>query len=619
MRHRTLENWRRVRTGSRENLLQTVQAPDPGPAGRLGLEAEYRILEDGTQVDFAGIICALAKRSPVPLRRERASGFRLPDGHLLLCDGAEAEIATPPERLAADAPGRLAVSLYRAQNLLVDLLERHSAATGRHYTIRGRSCHFNIHTLRSADEDGFVRRFALTHGPLLLLLTCLPSTLSVVFRLRPHRLEVITEYVSDPERLRATITAVASCFQQAFARESGQAPMDLPQLRPECLSPYPIRTGWRLSLEAAGSRLRAGKRLGLVDGMEGTAPISLQAWIERGWQAVRPYAENHFDAAETRRVERYVAGSRPGAIELGTGDHLAVGRVKLDGRADPPVHPFAAAIRNRRIGRWSLAPAFVHWDFIVYACRSGRAQFFVNLPARFLPEFLAGKWHRTLAAALDQSAAAPAPDGTQASLADPASASEPGLFQAVDATALARGLGQIPAGKKKKPPRRRPKEDICAVAAKRDGTYEIFLPRTMDPQQLRPGVIQEPPRNDTQVARGVWIHNQTFNHSHLDHHVNSVGFDFAFRRYYRSGIDYDGVLGQGWDHGYNLRVVPQPGSRYRAVPGGWAELYAPNSRGGNLTYYHGTGRITGHAFRAWEIRSVSWCDARLKAIVTTYD
>lgn len=160
-------------------------------------------------------------------------------------------------------------------------------------------------------------------------------------------------------------------------------------------------------------------------------------------------------------------------------------------------------------------------------------------------------------------------------------------------------------------------DDICGVFAHEGRTW-IGIPETMDPQQLRPGIVQEPPQNETRVARDVWVHNLTFMHSFVDHRVNSLGFDFVFQRNYRSGIVYDGILGLGWDHSYNIRVVPARPAGSQEVPGGWREEYGPGLNSGDLTYHHGTGRITAHPFLDWDILSALWHDAQFTAIVSTY-
>ncbi|MCK4763159.1 MAG: RHS repeat protein, partial [Candidatus Aminicenantes bacterium] len=69
---------------------------------------------------------------------------------------------------------------------------------------------------------------------------------------------------------------------------------------------------------------------------------------------------------------------------------------------------------------------------------------------------------------------------------------------------------------------------------------------------------------------GVILHSGEFAVSEIDLQIPGRGFDFAFRRTYRSQVVYSGVLGWGWDHTYNRRILKMPG--------------------GDLLYYDGSGR-----------------------------
>jgi len=126
----------------------------------------------------------------------------------------------------------------------------------------------------------------------------------------------------------------------------------------------------------------------------------------------------------------------------------------------------------------------------------------------------------------------------------------------------------------------------------------------------------EPPQNAVKVANGVWVHNGAFSNFHTDFQVRSMGFDFQFVRHYRSSNTYDGIMGQNWDHSYNVRVVPTEPPGATQMPGGWIERYPGVS--GNLWYYHGTGRVTFHPFVKWQLLTVLWCTGQFDAIVTTY-
>ncbi len=78
------------------------------------------------------------------------------------------------------------------------------------------------------------------------------------------------------------------------------------------------------------------------------------------------------------------------------------------------------------------------------------------------------------------------------------------------------------------------------------------------------------PARNPSVYSGVFLHSGEFALSHTDMHIEGRGFDFAFTRTYRSQGIYSGVLGWGWDHNYNKRLL---------------EMH-----GGDVMYYDGSGR-----------------------------
>ncbi|MCK4764891.1 MAG: RHS repeat protein, partial [Candidatus Aminicenantes bacterium] len=78
------------------------------------------------------------------------------------------------------------------------------------------------------------------------------------------------------------------------------------------------------------------------------------------------------------------------------------------------------------------------------------------------------------------------------------------------------------------------------------------------------------PANNPSMYGGVILHSGEFAVSEIDLQIPGRGFDFVFRRTYRSQVVYSGVLGWGWDHTYNRRILKMPG--------------------GDLLYYDGSGR-----------------------------
>jgi hypothetical protein len=63
----------------------------------LGIECEYVVYEDGSQIHFGDLILQLTRAFPELATRESGHRLRLPTGHLLYSDGWYAELATPPE------------------------------------------------------------------------------------------------------------------------------------------------------------------------------------------------------------------------------------------------------------------------------------------------------------------------------------------------------------------------------------------------------------------------------------------------------------------------------------------------------------------------------------------
>lgn len=60
----------------------------------------------------------------------------------------------------------------------------------------------------------------------------------------------------------------------------------------------------------------------------------------------------------------------------------------------------------------------------------------------------------------------------------------------------------------------------------------------------------------------------------VDLSIPGRGFDWRFERQYRSGMEYNGPLGQGWDFNYNRRLVVQTNGNVMRMDGGWrADIY----------------------------------------------
>ncbi|MBV8581857.1 MAG: hypothetical protein JOZ86_14645 [Candidatus Eremiobacteraeota bacterium] len=564
----------------------------------IGVECEYGVFDGDSQIDVATIIGDVVSASVVPAHAESATRFWLPDGQLFMADGVYAELATPPEPAVHDVPSRLAQAVFRNQNWFLGALERYSAKAGRTLTVRGCSTHLNIAT---AESPTITRRLARAFGPLFCFTMAVPSTLSLLFRPRPGRLEIAGHHIPDPALLRANITLLIGAAAAARSEL-----LDVPRLSEDALDAAQVRYGWRLTLEAASPQLRArGRSATLVDSA-GQQHLA-QDYFAAAWQAIAPYLRDVVAPTEIRHARQYVCGNRTTALEKRVAP-ARLARTRVHAATLLGARTFANALRTRQVAGRHWRPYFVDWRFIVVRAASAATTRYVTIPYAAFGAWASGELDDEVARQLDA-----APLWTLRTLRDTDTVA---AFQHVDRASLAAQLERVDGGKKKprKPP---PKKKPCSVVTDAAGEIWIYVPTTLDPERIRSGT-QEPPQSATLVASGVFAHDQTFVNGHVDHHVASLGFDFAFRRNYRSRIDYDGVLGLGWDHDYNVRIVPKQPPNAVPIPGGWGEHYSPNTASGGLTYYHGTGRLTQHAFASWQPLQIQWSDGSFDAIVSTY-
>ncbi|NIN34178.1 MAG: hypothetical protein GTO60_03360, partial [Gammaproteobacteria bacterium] len=94
------------------------------------------------------------------------------------------------------------------------------------------------------------------------------------------------------------------------------------------------------------------------------------------------------------------------------------------------------------------------------------------------------------------------------------------------------------------------------------------------------------PVNNPAMYNSVYLHSGEFVHSDADMIIPGRGFDFAFIRTYRSQGIYSGVLGWGWDHNYNKRLLEMPGGDILYFDGtGRRERYKAQKAGSRITGY----------------------------------
>ncbi len=571
--------------------------PETLLTGRLfGLEHEFSVKRAGRRQDFRRWIRRVARTSGRTIPAGPHAYF-LPSGTLLSCDGAEAELSAPPEPVA---PGLCRRVSEGAAARLDDLLRSLNAVSNPPLTLNGYSTHLSA-LCTGVDIDALANAYARTMAPGMMLLLDLPTSPGLLVRPRQRRFEVGGDYVPPGDFLgAATVFFLASFLATVDAvvrRDLSRLPLrfDSSQLKDAS-----GRRGIYVERSAFGEDLYQRGRDALLRREDHTTIRAGDA-LELLWQHAETYARRFADDDERALVSRAVAGARPLPCEIG--DLSAHLRPSSSGIRRTPRHAFAACLKPRRVRERRISPYAVTWDYVVYRVSGPPRRGFLNVPLasfqRWSADLAAGRAHRWLERPAMQA------------LSSPGDADTAGMYDAAEGTVLRAAYDSR--GKKQD-------EDALCQVIERRHEIDINIPRTMDPQV--PKLPQEPPQSDWTVAHDVWAHNGSFHHSHVDHQVHTIGFNFTFVRAYRSAITYDGILGQNWDHFYNIRVVPAPPSDkacWRSIPGGWSEHFRRGCKGGDLTYYHGSGRVTPHAFASWEIRDVDWCDAQFTAVVTTYE
>src|ERR1051325_11382871 len=79
----------------------------------------------------------------------------------------------------------------------------------------------------------------------------------------------------------------------------------------------------------------------------------------------------------------------------------------------------------------------------------------------------------------------------------------------------------------------------------------------------------------------VFLHTGELTQHALDLEIPGRGFNWRFERLYRSGMDYDGPLGHGWDFNHNRRLMVQTNGDVLCMDGlGRADRYRLNTNGG---------------------------------------
>jgi hypothetical protein len=396
----------------------------PAPASLLGVEHEYQIVDSGGQLDFRELIHSLPING-LRLDPGDLNAYRTRQGLALTCDGAEAEIASPPVALRPGFTGDLAGWAESGRRTLLRALPKP-------LTITGYSTHLSA-AMAPDVNDAACDLFARTFAPAFALMMERRDSQGVYVRPRPGRMELCGEFVQG-SRLRAVAALAAGGARAcALALERNPRRSFPPEVEVQLL-PGVERYGFRVRREAYGFDLYAAGRRGLLRRVAG-GTITAQEHMEAAWasaeEALVGYATRQ-DMADGRAI---VSGARPLGVENDGGPRT---RSAITARS-----PFGDLIAPRRRRGFEVAAVLATWDFTVFGVESPARRAFASVPRDALAPFLRALGRGYLDGVLEGYLAA-SPTGR--ALRSYAQTTEPALYDVLGDPAGLLAEERLPAG-----------------------------------------------------------------------------------------------------------------------------------------------------------------------------
>ncbi|MEY2430552.1 MAG: hypothetical protein QOC92_277 [Acidimicrobiaceae bacterium] len=350
-------------------LISDLLQPDPPNAGFVGVEREYRVLDEALeQLDFRVMVHKLGMPGS-GLDPGDPNAHHLPSGLLLTADGPEAEVATPPVPLAPGCTRLVSMSAEHGEDALVEFLP---AGAG----IEGFSTHLNV----SVGDDVvaiaalFARHFALG----MMLLLDRPDSPGLLVRPRPGRLEVGGDFAAG-EQLRVALTfatgATRCCADAVRDRSTAALPPE-PRGR---IAAARDRPGWFIGRGTFARDLYDTGREATVR----CGPTTTRAGdrLAEEWAAARRVLPELLDEEELSAVDEVVDGRRAIPIESVSPPDSTATPTALDS-------PFANLAARERAGLQVQVEA-MSWAAVAFRVQSrSHAATHVVIPRRWLRSFL---------------------------------------------------------------------------------------------------------------------------------------------------------------------------------------------------------------------------------------
>lgn len=271
---------------------------------RAGVEHEFEVFDRGNKVDFRNVIHTLG----VPGWRidpDDHHAYKTRYGFKVTCDGAEAEVATPPVDVSPGFISELVGWSVWARRTLEMLLRPKMA-------IVGVSTHINV----SVDEDVADRAsgiFSRTFAPAQMLLMDGADSPGLLVRPRDGRLEIGGEYVTGSQLVAAVAVATAGAATCAGAARSYWAKSRLPPAVRVDVVRAVDRYGWYIDRSAFGVDLYTDGRATRLR-RELIGSITGQRLLDAAFTSVRRNA-HLFSPDEMAATGRIVRGDDPIPLE----------------------------------------------------------------------------------------------------------------------------------------------------------------------------------------------------------------------------------------------------------------------------------------------------------------
>ena len=221
----------------------------------VGLEAEFAVIVDGTQVKPEDVFGSPTHIVREPMMHRTGRSYHLPTGGAVYFDTGVIELATPVIEIERGCAARAGRSLWESIRFLRQELDAWENREGRTVHLSGFSTHYNVsfdlpRTTRGRHRSTEKLAMLLTHilpMPVMLLAANRRST-GVGVRPRPNRIEVTADFTPDAALMIATATFIVGVTREVMTWPSFEldslAAHDFPLVRDFKPEPHTSRTGW---------------------------------------------------------------------------------------------------------------------------------------------------------------------------------------------------------------------------------------------------------------------------------------------------------------------------------------------------------------------------------------